>query len=70
MSMTTCDESLNLIELDTTNWTTILWWEIVGWCRETFGDDTFGLEWYCTDDFELCIREDQLLLFALKWASQ
>lgn len=70
MSTTTCDESPKLIELDTNNWPTILWWEIVGWCGETFGNDTFGVEWYCNEDHKLFMREDRFLLFALKWLSQ
>lgn len=61
-------ESLGLIGIETNNWPTHLWWDIIEWCRQTFGDTTFGIEWFCTDDYNLYLDEKHLVLFALRWA--
>ena len=68
MELKNGDVSLGLIGLDTNNWPTYMWWDIVKWCREAFGDDTFGIEWFCTEDYGLYMSEENLTIFALRWA--
>lgn len=65
--MTTGHMSLGLIGIETNNWPLSAWWTIIEWCRETFGDTTFGIEWFCTDQYELYLAEEHLTLFALRW---
>ena len=57
-----------MIEIETKNWPITLWWEIIEWCKTTFGLPQWGETWFFQDDYSLYLTEKNLTMFLLRWA--
>jgi len=57
-----------MIEIETKNWPTTLWWEVVRWCEATFGPQQWGKTWFYQDDYSLYLTEKNLTMFLLRWS--
>lgn len=56
-----------MIEVITNGWPISLWYNVIEWCAETFGYDTYGIEWFWQDDYSIYLSEEAALLMALRW---
>jgi hypothetical protein len=55
--------------IDTFAWELAHWYEVIDWCRETFGpaDESSGV-WDWDNDYSLWMNDECLALFLLRWA--
>jgi len=58
-----------MVEIITKDWSLEFWHEVIPWFDRTFGLDGHGYDkiWYYQDDYSMCIREEYLLFFMLRW---